>query len=50
MDDREVLFQEYNNLWNEKLVYKQSIRKFHNYLSYITARAPGSGLLWHLSQ
>ena len=37
MDDREVLFQEYNNLWNEKLVHKQSIRKFHNYLSYITA-------------
>lgn len=37
MDDREVLFQEYNNLWNEKLVHKQSIRKFHNYLTYITA-------------
>jgi hypothetical protein len=37
MDDREVLFHEYNNLWNEKLVHKQSIRKFHNYLTYITA-------------
>ncbi len=37
MDDREVLFQEYNNLWNEKIVHKQSIRKFHNYLTYITA-------------
>lgn len=37
MDDREVLFQEYNNLWNEKLIHKQSIRKFHNYLTYITA-------------
>lgn len=37
MDDREVLFQEYNNLWSEKLVHKQSIRKFHNYLTYITA-------------
>lgn len=37
MDDREVLFQEYNNLWSEKLIHKQSIRKFHNYLTYITA-------------
>lgn len=37
MEDRDVLLQEYNNLWNEKLVHKQSIRKFHNYLSYITA-------------
>ena len=37
MDDREVLFQEYNNLWNEKLIHKQSIRKFHNYLTYIIA-------------
>jgi hypothetical protein len=37
MNDREVLFQEYNNLWNEKLIHKQSIRKFHNYLTYITA-------------
>lgn len=37
MDDREIMIQEYNNLWNEKLVHKQSIRKFHNYLTYITA-------------
>jgi hypothetical protein len=37
MDDRDVLFQEYNNLWNEKLIHKQSIRKFHNYLTYIIA-------------
>lgn len=37
MDEREVLFKEYNNLWNEKLLHKQSIRKFHNYLTYISA-------------
>lgn len=37
MDDIEVLFKEYNNLWNEKLLHKQSIRKFHNYLTYISA-------------
>ena len=37
MDNRKILLQEYNNLWNEKLVHKQSIRKFHNYLTYITA-------------
>ena len=37
MDTREILMQEYNNLWNEKILHKQSIRKFHNYLTYITA-------------
>jgi hypothetical protein len=37
MDNQEVLFQEYNNLWQEKLIHKQSIRKFHHYLTYITA-------------
>jgi hypothetical protein len=37
MEDREVMLQEYNNLWNEKLIHKQSIRKFHNYLTYFTA-------------
>jgi hypothetical protein len=37
MEDREILIQEYNNLWNEKLIHKQSIRKFHNYLTYLTA-------------
>jgi hypothetical protein len=37
MDNREVMLHEYNNLWNEKLIHKQSIRKFHNYLTYITA-------------
>jgi hypothetical protein len=37
MDKNEILFQEYNNLWNEKLVHKQGIRKFHNYLTYISA-------------
>ena len=37
MDASEILTQEYNNLWAEKLVHKQGIRKFHNYLTYITA-------------
>ena len=37
MNSTEILIQEYNNLWNEKLVHKQGIRKFHNYLTYITA-------------
>jgi hypothetical protein len=37
MDEQEILLQEYNNLWNEKILHKQSIRKFHNYLSYMTA-------------
>lgn len=37
MDNCNILLNEYNNLWNEKLVHKQSIRKFHNYLTYITA-------------
>jgi hypothetical protein len=37
MDEREIMIQEYNNLWNEKLVHKQNIRKFHNYLTYVTA-------------
>lgn len=37
MDKNEILLQEYNNLWNEKLIHKQSIRKFHNYLTYISA-------------
>lgn len=37
MDKNEFLLQEYNNLWNEKLIHKQGIRKFHNYLTYISA-------------
>ncbi|MGB5156525.1 hypothetical protein [Desulfobacterium sp. N47] len=37
MDASEILTQEYNKLWAEKLVHKQGIRKFHNYLTYITA-------------
>ena len=36
MDHYEILIQEYNNLWNEKMIHKQGIRKFHNYLTYIT--------------
>ncbi len=37
MNTQEILIQEYNNLWNEKLLHKTGIRKFHNYLTYITA-------------
>lgn len=37
MDDIEILLAEYNNLWNEKILHKTNIRKFHNYLTYITA-------------
>lgn len=37
MDNTEILIQEYNNIWAEKIIHKQSIRKFHNYLTYITA-------------
>ena len=36
MDKKEILLMEYNNLWNEKLIHKQAIRKFHNYLTYLT--------------
>ncbi|MBP9012191.1 MAG: hypothetical protein KBG22_01125 [Smithella sp.] len=37
MDESKIMVQEYNNLWNEKLIHKQNIRKFHNYLTYFTA-------------
>jgi len=36
MDKIAALFNEYNNLWQEKLVHKQSIRKFHYYITYLT--------------
>jgi hypothetical protein len=34
-NDVQVLLGEYNNLWQEKNVHKSSIRKFHNYLTYV---------------
>ncbi|MCL5884073.1 MAG: hypothetical protein M1377_01770 [Deltaproteobacteria bacterium] len=37
MSDIEILLSEYNQLWDEKLIHKQSIRKFHHYLTYISA-------------
>jgi len=37
METIEILLHEYNNLWSEKEVHLQGIRKFHNYLTYITA-------------
>ncbi|MCX5905584.1 MAG: hypothetical protein NTV89_19410 [Proteobacteria bacterium] len=35
MEKVDALFQEYNNLWHEKLMHKESIRKFNNYISYL---------------
>ena len=32
----ETCFKEYDNLWNEKLVHKESLRKFTNYITYLT--------------
>lgn len=37
MDKIEALLNEYNNLWNEKLIHKASIRKFHNYITSLTS-------------
>jgi len=37
MDTLDILTNEYNNLWHEKLLHKQSIRKFHYYITYITS-------------
>ncbi|MFA7061166.1 MAG: hypothetical protein WC156_10135 [Pedobacter sp.] len=37
MEENHIVLQEYINLWNEKLIHKQGIRKFHNYLTYISA-------------
>jgi ABC-type multidrug transport system fused ATPase/permease subunit len=37
MEEEQIMLAEYNNLWQEKVAHKQSIRKFHNYLTYITA-------------
>lgn len=37
MEENQIMLQEYSNLWNEKLIHKQGIRKFHNYLTYISA-------------
>ena len=37
MDQVEIMLQEYNNLWKEKLVHKESLRKFYNYLSYLSS-------------
>lgn len=38
-DEIHLLLQEYNNLWQEKLVHKQQLRKLNNYLSYLTSMA-----------
>lgn len=36
-DEVSILMEEYKLLWEEKLVHKTSIRKFHNYIAYFTA-------------
>jgi hypothetical protein len=37
MNELDVLLGEYNNLWQEKIVHKQSLRKLKGYLSYLTS-------------
>jgi len=37
MDALDALLGEYNNLWQEKVAHKQSIRKLKGYLSYLTS-------------
>ena len=37
MDKIELLSQEYNNLFQEKLIHKQSLRKLKSYISYLTS-------------
>jgi len=37
MDKIELLSQEYNNLFQEKLIHKQSLRKLKGYISYLTS-------------
>lgn len=31
----DILLREYDNLWQEKLLHKQSLRKFHTYISFL---------------
>lgn len=39
MEKIEIMFREYNNLWQEKLLHKESQRKFYNYVSYMSSIA-----------
>lgn len=39
MERIHVLLAEYNNLWQEKLIHKQQISKFMNYLVYLASTA-----------
>ncbi len=35
----ELMLREYDNLWREKLLHKESQRKFYNYVSYLSSIA-----------
>jgi len=37
MNAIKAIINEYNNLWNEKLIHKASIRKFNNYIANISS-------------
>jgi hypothetical protein len=37
MNKIEALLNEYNNLWQEKLIHKRNLRKFHNYIISLTS-------------
>lgn len=36
MDNIEILLNEYSNLWHEKIIHKESMRKLRGYVSYLT--------------
>src|SRR5262245_22625806 len=49
MTATEILLNEYNNLWREKLIHTEAIRKFHTYFTYIAALASLALLLRGIS-
>lgn len=49
MESRELLLAEYNNLWQEKIAHKASLRKLKGYVSYFTSIISGSLTIFGLS-
>jgi len=49
MDNKELLLAEYNNLWQEKIAHKASLRKLKGYVSYFTSIISGSLTIFGLS-
>lgn len=49
MEKENILLAEYNNLWQEKLVHKQSLRKFKSVITYLTTIASVTLTLMGLS-